>query len=327
MVFSYVVIFGLFAYLARTYPDEMEQSVLYSFRVQILIGLLLFLLHQQVDLEGISRIHLLYYEPSYFAFALVIYTGIVFFKTLTQGWRPMAFDLGMLLIALFITKSATLMIGFVIIYALGNLMTDFQWKKVAWGLGIVAILLGVSYAYATYETDLLARTLQIFFSSGDVFFALIDRGGNRFPRIEAASYIFQHNLWLGVGIGNYESYTTHVDLSAFSRGTGDLAVENKPAVNIYLELLATTGIPTATAFFAFLIRTLTLRRVSAMDDRQKSYLLGLIGLLILLNFDGNYLRPYLWMILGLFSGSIPMSRIIESEQVMPAGQEPRLIGQ
>jgi O-antigen ligase len=301
VVFSYGVIYALFYYFAREHQNDFVAAILLAGRAQMVIALLLFAAHIQ------DRAYLLYYEPSYFAYGLIPYVAAVVWGIFSGKTKLLALDALLLLVTLVDTGSATLLTETGVIWIVGIVFNGFRIRQV---LTAAAVAVGIVIAlivYANTAHDLMAVTIKTIISSPDAVAAMVGRGGDRMPRLQAAWYIFNLNPWLGVGIGQYRSVSSTLDLSSFGGGVSYLSAADTEAINIYVELLATVGIPTACLFFAFLIRTLTLRKLKTLDDRQKILLLGLVAMLIMLNFEANYLRCYLWMLLGAYTGSVAVA--------------------
>ena len=297
VIFSYGVIFPLFYYFAREHRDSFLDGIVLAGRAQIIIGALLVILHLQI------RARLLYYEASYFAYGLVPYCTIVIWRLLHKIRQNRTLDCGLLVLAVLTTGSATLMLIIVLIWLLSAIVIGLKAKQVIRMIMAAAALIVGLIIYAQFAHDLIAYTINSVLDSGNLIVALLDRAGNRIPRLLGATYIFQQHPMVGVGIGQYRNFSNTVNLSKFNGSAWNSAGDNQ-AINIYLELLVTTGIPTACVFFLFLLRTVTLRKVRALDDQQKIVYISLMAMLIMLNFEANYLRPYLWMMLGAYTGIV-----------------------
>ncbi len=297
VIFSYGVIFPLFYYFGREHRNSFLNGIVLAGRAQIIIGALLVILHLQI------RARLLYYEASYFAYGLVPYCTIVVWGLLHKVRRNRALDCGLLVLAVLTTGSATLMLILALIWLLSSVVIGLKAKQVVRMIMAAAAVIVGLIVYAQFAHDLIAYTINSILGSGDLITALLNRGGNRIPRLLGATYIFQLHPMVGVGIGQYRNFSNTVNLSQFNGSAWNSAGDNQ-AINIYLELLVTTGIPTACVFFLFLLRTVTLRKVRALDDQQKVVYISLMAMLIMLNFEANYLRPYLWMMLGAYTGIV-----------------------
>ena len=292
ILFSYFIIFGLFAALARWRGAELFRAVVLAFRLQIAIAALLWTLGIQ------ERGCLLYYEASYFSLALLIYAAIVM-----VGWQSgtgRLADLFFLLLALVVTQSALLLVGTAVI-ALSGMLLGGDAKRALRILLLALVVFAALCVYAQSSDDLLAQTFRNLLSRDQFANYLAERGGNRVPRMECAWDVFCSSPSLGVGVGAYESHISTLDVSAYSHQNHYLAVENQPAVSIVLELLATVGVLGTIPFLAFVIYSLV--RAGRGDARQLSYKVALCGMLAVLAFDSNYLRPYFWMLLGICAGS------------------------
>jgi O-antigen ligase len=233
----------------------------------------------------------------------------------------MAMDVCLLVVAVFITKSTMLMVGLCVVLVVSPFLSGITLRRVATVIAILVCSLAGSLVYANHSNDLLASTIRGAYQSPDVMEYLMGRGANRVPRMRAARDVFLEHEWMGVGIGAYESAIRRRNMSAYSAGQWWISVADQPAVNIYLELLATTGLLGAAPMFGFFARTLMLSRLRSLDYIQRSYLLACVCLLIMLNFDSNYLRPYLWMILGVYSGSVGPSAVVARRDIERSEQD------
>jgi hypothetical protein len=298
VVFSYGVIYPLFYYFARNHRDDFIGAIVIASRAQIAIGLVIYVTHLQ------PRAALLYYEPSYFAYGLIPYASITIWKLFSGKQREAIPDLAMLVVGLIETGSATLLCAMVVVWVLSTFVSGLRARQLINVSVAAGALLIALYAYSLVANDLLATTIRTMVTSPNKIQQIMDRGGNRIPRLLAATYVFNLHPLLGVGIGQYRNVSNAIDLSSFSQGNSYLSAQNNEAINIYVELLATTGIPTASIFFLFLIRSVSLRRTSTLDDRQKMLFIALTAMLFMLNFEANYLRPYMWMLLGAYAGIV-----------------------
>lgn len=298
VLFSFLIIYPLFYYFGREHRADFLAATVLSARMQILAGVV-------VVAAGLQhRAALLYYEPSYFAYGLIPYVAITMWRLYTPKARESVLDLFLLLVALVETGSATLLLATGVIWFVASCVNGIKLRQV---IGVCSVILAFFLAiviYAHISNDLLATTVRELLASPNRVETLVQRGGNRIPRLLAAAYIFTDHPWLGVGIGQYRNVSKTVNLSSFSKGSADNSAQNNEAINIYIELLATTGIPTASLFFLFLLRTVMLRRPRELDDGQKAIFIALVSMLLMLNLESNYLRPYLWMLLGAYAGML-----------------------
>ena len=273
------------------------RAIIISYRIQILAGAVLVIC-------GVHpRAQFLYYEPSYFALALILYIATAVYFWMHKGFRSVAVDLGFLLVALAITQSATLLLagGVVLI------VTVFYYRPLAVIIAIPASIAALYFAaviYAENFDDLWAYTFRGILSASDplgALTAIAERGGNRLPRLLAAYDIFLSHPSVGVGLGAYESFTEHLDLSVYYDNIEYLSVEGAPPINIYIEILATSGIIGFVGFLLFLAAVVRNACFSGIKEK-KMFLIAFSSMLLMLNFESSYLRPYLWMVIGCLCG-------------------------
>ena len=305
IAYNYFVIFLIFKYLSMKYYNTIFRLLVYSFRLQIIIATLLYLLGLQ------HRAYLFYYEPSYFAIALIPYISIVYYKFKTKEKKYLYFDVVLILMALVITKSALLLLILLLIifiYLINNISLKSMITFLLFTV-IISILtiINKDYFLLYINNNLLLNTFYHIISSNsiqDLVTFLIERGGNRIPRVHLAWDIFLSHPIFGVGIGNYENYTNLIDTSAYLFGNPwDEPIYGKPAVNIFLELLSSVGIVGFMSFVLFISYLLRKVKFRYLDTIQKSYMLAFFLTIIVLMFESNYLRLYVWMIMGLLAGS------------------------
>lgn len=295
ILLNYVCVFMLFAYLARSNRAALFKALLYAFRLQIFIAIVLAFMGSQ------TRAHLLYYEPSYFAIALTLYCAIVFVMYV-EGRRPYL-DACFLAAVLWATQSIMLLLAILVVTGTTICISRFNKKIMRRTLLATMLSALFLFQYSSSRDDLLAGSLhQLSQTEGGPVVGLLYRSGNRWPRLVATWDVFLENPFIGVGIGAYESYLELVDTAPYYDWVAWLAIEDLPAVNIYLELLSTVGILGTIPFLLFLYSLLRYCRFRHADIYQKSATVAVLSMLILLNFASSYLRVYMWMTMGIFAG-------------------------
>ncbi len=321
---NYFLIFVIFAFLARQYGTLLYRSLLYSFRFQILAGWLIVLLGLNLNESifasrtfagwfNVGRSYLLYYEPSFFAIALSSYVAIVIDKLNRLKFKECWLDLIILLIGVYSTKSATLVLAIVIAVVVSTFTPRIRSRRVLLGILVAVILSLGAYGYAMNQKDLVANTLRAIITSNDPIRYLIIRSGGRVVRMTCAWDVFlEHPFW-GVGIGAYEAYTRNIDLTYCMRQLDypvwSDVITNQPAISIYVELLATTGVLAAVAFFVFILRILFYKKLRTLSSIQYQYWLGLVTILAIMATQANYLTLCIWMAMGIYFGSVQKTKI------------------
>jgi hypothetical protein len=284
-----------------------------------------------------NRAYLLYQEPSFYVFALSIYVGIVVSRILKYGLWQSLFDAAILFIAIYSTKSATL--GFIILFAaFVSFITKITLKKIytLTAFGAISLVIGLVIATSQpYNVNdqysgvrplradtLVVDTLQGILLSGDPVTYLQFRSGGRLVMMDCQIDAFIKYPLTGVGIGAYSEYTQltgfkHcLDNATYPLGAGALLYSNAflPSMNIYLEMLATTGILASLCFFLFLGLVLFRCPIPSLKGYQKEYWVSLLTVLITALAQPTYLNPFIWLALGLYSGSIQSTHFVKAKQ-------------
>jgi len=306
LTFNYLIVFTLFKYLAGIYNQQVYSYLFIAYRLQIIIGFFLYLTNLQ------KRVSLFYYEPSYFSLSILIFISISVIRFYADKNYKYWFDFLLILIGIMITQSMTLIIGlfFIILFTV-FLKIKLNFLNFLKGLFflfifIFSIIFSINHIITSNNSLLMHSLISIVNSSdiSNIINFLIHRGGNRVPRIECAWDIWNKNLIFGVGIGAYKAYLSTVDTSVYLFGyKWDEPISGRPAINIYLEILATTGIVGFIGFIGFISFLLRKVHFQKLDYIGQGYFVAFFTLMFTLNFESNYLRLYLWMTLGLLAGS------------------------
>jgi len=117
----------------------------------------------------------------------------------------------------------------------------------------------------------------------------------RLATYRSAYHLFRSSPWVGVGLGNFALVTDQ----------GKTDANQYPIVNnIYLEVLAETGILGALALFAIVVISLrTLWRLRSSDSDMIFPTLALapvlVGLLVQYNFFSTIYILFVWVVVGL----------------------------
>lgn len=135
---------------------------------------------------------------------------------------------------------------------------------------------------------------------------------------ETAYRLFEQHPWLGIGLGNYTFY--------FADALADRALFPNPELlfkltpekgrnlvvtpkNLFLRILAETGVLGAAAFLAFLIAVAGCVLFLLFTPQPQARALGLAGLLILLGFGvisfsvDSFALPNMWINFGLLTAA------------------------
>jgi O-Antigen ligase len=306
VLLNYLFVFVIFAFLSckENSKEKLFNGIIISFRFQVLVSLFFFFLK-----IGISeRVSLFYYEPSYFAFALTLYISTIVYRFNGRLNSWVFLDIVLVFIAFLTTQSFNLILILLLCLTcsllVGQKNRNQQKNTLALLFGILLMYLFV-YLYTQNIDDLISTRLRSALESDNILDYLSSAGGNRIPRKECAWAVFLQHKWFGVGIGAYDSYTltTNIQECLSFLANDDLSPIGKPATNIYIEILSTVGILGSWPIFLFFAYIVFRKNFTRLDMIQSSYFTAVVSLLLLLMYDGNYMRLYLWMFLGIYYGS------------------------
>lgn len=297
IIFNFLFISCVFKHLAEVDYYSTIKGVINSYRVQIIAGALFYFVHLQ------DRAHFLYYEPSYFAIALIPYVIMVLCSVLQKDSIVITpsislMDFFLCLVAIYTTKSANLLLVFLIGFCVISLHGRKKFIKVSASLFILALAFIFLYYYAQQNDDLIAMTFKNIFMSGDIVDGLRDRAGNRWYRFEMAYKIATEHFW-GVGIGAYIEYTlSNMSLyPQYSQLPWYLNPIGLPVINLYIEMAATCGWLALVIWLFWHYRLLFSRKVRLFKGTVIYYSL-LVSMIILIT-ESSFMRPYYWILIGI----------------------------
>ncbi|KJY79059.1 O-antigen ligase family protein [Vibrio nigripulchritudo] len=260
-------------------------------RVQILCCLTLYTL-------GMDRPSIFYYEVSYLVIALIPYTFFsigVFAKNKVEGFS--FFDFVLVFIFLLISQSASLVLAIFLSFILNYFRLRIKYLFYLFSFAFVSF--AFSSLYIIHVDNLLSDTLRKVLESPDLILTIIERAGNRFPRMDIAYDVAIENFYYGIGLGNFADYSISYNHSYdYSKGLPWNEPRGLPATNIFLEILAEGGIFVLLTFLVFLVSVIDI------DFRRNEifvWKLAMLLLIILLCFESSILRPYFWVLLGCYS--------------------------
>ena len=244
---------------------------------------------------GFHRARFFSYETSYLSLLIVtLLPAIMSSNLLRVSWNRRIIWIFSLIIFSIFSFSTLLFLGIVafsFVYLIAN-------KKIS----IYLIFLPIIYLVLNlFKLPILFKVdfNKIFahmnsFNFNEILQLFMSISGNRANRIQLAYENVLENFPDAVGVGNYlkinngfipELYSLPMDKNPYYL----------PAVNIYLEALATIGLGGIFLIIIFLYA------FSKIDTRTLSgtfYLIFTVQL-FLLNFESSFIRPYVWLFLGI----------------------------
>lgn len=300
MIYSFWIIFSYYFFFSLSYRCAYQLSE-QTFDIFILNGRIQILFSAILYFAGVhQRATFTYYEPSYMAVALIPYVALCFFSSKSTV-------LDYILIALFagVSQSANFL-TVIILFSLIKFYSIRNRKNFFLIGGSIIGLLFFGLAYLYYDKTNINHALVVGIIEGginlDALQLLIQRGGNRVPRMEAAFDVFTDNIFLGVGPSNYINYTANMNFDYVTDGIEWIDPEGKPPTNAFLEAGLNAGIFSIVMLIGLFFYAFS--KCSKIKNNNLRWLLISITLVIflMLQLDSNYLRAYCWIAMGAVFG-------------------------
>lgn len=297
ILFNFLFISCVFKKLAEDDYGSTLKGIFYSYRFQIIVAAFLYFAHIH------ERAQFLYYEPSYFAIALIPYvvifiTSFIYKNKTINLPKATLFDLFLCVLAIYTTKSANLLLIFVVSMCVISLHGKNKTAKVALSIGFLLIAYISLYFYSKGHDDLISITFKNIFMSGNFWEGLIDRVGNRWYRVEMA-YQVAVDHWWGIGIGAYAEYTLNSvsQYPFYNSLPWYLKPIGMPAINLYIEMAATSGWLALVIWLVWHYKLLYSRK--RKEFRGTVIYFSLLISMIVLNIESSFMRPYYWVLIGI----------------------------
>jgi hypothetical protein len=303
VLFSYYFFFVIGFRCTRDLGEKVFKVLIDNGRIQIVCAAVIYFMGLQ------ERAHLFYYEPSYMAIALIPYVASVLF-----GGNRKYFDFLLILLFLVISQSG----NFVLVLMLASICKAYTLRdnktffKVVMTFGAIFIFVLV-YVYLD-EKNINHRLIVAIWDAGiswDALWFIIERGGNRIPRMQVAFDVLSQNLFFGIGPSNFISHIQNLDFSHITNGIEDIEPYGKPPTNILIEAGLNSGlfglVMIVILFSYFFIRS---GGIANSEIRVKLQAMILIFILML-QLDSNYLRAYVWVGFGVAFAFMMKDRRVE----------------
>lgn len=228
---------------------------------------------------GVYRINLWFYEPSYLSTYLSIWYSLALYYLIVKGDKGYIKDIVFSILSFILSTATTGFIAIIVSFGFVVLMVIRKLKVkhyLIMGLTLIATILLV---------------LLVFPNVFDVFFLRLFEGisqasGDRIKRYSETVNVFLENPIFGIGTGCYGYYLNQAGLVP---------------TNVLLEMLASLGIVGTTMFLYFIFMPVVKAYKSNNID-YKAYSYSLIIFFIILQANQNYLRLYMFMIMGVVYG-------------------------
>ncbi|MGU9324755.1 O-antigen ligase family protein [Clostridium perfringens] len=291
-IFNYLFVFCLFYSWTRNKSNKFVYNLWRkTFLIQGFLIICQFVLEligikilNSQNYFGIPRPALWFYEPSYLATYFVIFFVISFYMFINTQEKMYRNDTILSIIFLVFITSSTGFIGIIIGFLICILFTKQKIIKKSKNIlkSLIIIIICAMISYKLYP-----KIFEIFI--GRLFKdGLVISSGNRMIGWKEALNVFRDNMLLGVGPDAYQAYT------------GSLI----PPTNVTLEILCYLGLLGLVTFIIFIISILrnSLIEIKEFDVISKAIFVSFLVFLIILQFNQNYLRLYMWMLLGIIAG-------------------------
>ncbi len=197
----------------------------------------------------------------------------------------------------------------------------FSWKARFAALGGMAVLGGVALWFLGRVNPYFARLWTALGMPLEHYVYMLGMQG-RFSYWQAAYEVYREHPWLGVGLGNFAFYFAHTVhpkplgldhelLKVLLPGSGYGMVTPK---NLYVRLLAETGLAGFVAFFAFWQSVFQegVRLFVSQDDEMTFWgmgaVLGFAALLLFAISFGSFAVADMWVFLGLVTAAALVQR-------------------
>jgi O-antigen ligase len=319
LIFSTVNLFNSYLKVVRFF-----KLYYYSFFLIAIFGLLQFILPflnikpilvQQWWTDQLPRINGFSYEPSYFATYMLIgwvmsaYLLLNPVSFIPKKWIILIFGIETLVMLLSSSRMGWLMmILWFMQYPIKILIRLWIGKVYKSHFKIVLTISGLTAAaaYYTYKTIGFEPLKVVFYGLG-LFGTASHSSGSRLSLLADTLTIFMKSPLIGYSLGGIPS--------AIGRLSGievvdQLVAKEFEGINIIAEVLAASGIigfiPFVIYFMVLILNPVALgkRRLGIQPDIRSmllSSVYSLIFLLLILQFNQNILRPYLWLHISILS--------------------------
>ena len=275
---------------------------------------------------GELRPHLWFYEPSYASIFFTAYSGAaLYLATMGQKWAFL--DVAISLIVVFTLRSATGAGGLITSIVLCMLISRYRMRLIVVVAGLGAILVPISIMYLIHNKGLMLMVGFLFqhvASVGDLFQAILLRGGNRIIRLIYGWDAFIHHPLFGIGFGADKAYVATAAVPELARPYVFpwSNYEDDPFINPFIEAAGTMGIPGLTVFALIVLQPIR-RFIGLRRDLRdevvliKGVLVGFIAMFLVIQAEGTLLRPYLWSTFALSLGAFDRWRASQRKAATP----------
>jgi len=306
---------------------------IFSFTLLALFGLFQFLLGlvginiyiRQWWIDGVlPRINGFSYEPSYYGSYLIIGWSILLYLYIKNKIFFSQYKYSFLIISVAIILSSSrmailmMLIGFLylILVSICRSLYTYKIRKRDFKLFIVFVLIIASVGAFIYNN---IETVKFLFSGLGIFATSNHSSEERINEALDTFEVFLNSPFIGYSLGGVSPAIAKLKgVIIYSQ----IDAKNFEGMNIFLEVLAASGLVGFIFFMLFFIvlyykafKTMKqLRNIASMQYTMIGSLsFALFIELFILSMNQNILRPYLWVLIGMFGTSILIGKKIIHE--------------
>lgn len=277
--------------------NELFIPLMIAYRVSIVVTVFLVVFGIQ------QRGHFILYEASYWAIFLIPYASIFFFRLLNNSHDNKLLDCLLLFIALLLSQSASFVIWcFFVVVGLMFYMGKLKLKHLVFFISVITIVAVLLINFNQRAGYIYSEAIKASNVEG-VFNVLIFLAGNRVQRVLVPYYVGIDNPFFGVGAGLLREVAPLLNPDDF-KIYGITAIDfnlnsSAPGVNILLEIFSEYGVVGVIGFLGLVFYVLS---GTKKDSEFLPLRVALIVTLLALMIESNFMRYYLWALMGFLLG-------------------------
>lgn len=277
--------------------DVLYDGLIYSYRGSVFVTFIFVAAGLQ------ARGHFILYESSYWAIFLIPYISIVAYRFFCDKFNYSRIDFIVILAGIVLSQSASLVIWILLIVfafmiSLGKIKLIHVFSVCA--TLVLAFLLLVAF---NARTSHLYHQIMVVDDISSFMGVLIFLAGNRIQRLLVPIEVGADNPFFGVGGGmlrNVVSSMSVDDFKIYDQSAYDFVLDSSaPGVNVFFEIFAEHGLLGVLGFLVFLV---FIYRRTLCSSKLLPLRIALVVTLISLLIESNYMRYYLWVLMGIILG-------------------------
>lgn len=228
---------------------------------------------------GVYRISLWFFEPSYLSTYLSIWYSLSLYYLIIEKDRSYIKDIVLSIVSFVLSTATTGFIAMIFAFGCILLLSINKLKLKHYLYILVGIVISLLVLVVMFN-----NVFEVFFLR--IFEGISEASGDRIKRYGETIGVFLKYPIFGIGTGCYGYYFNQTNLVP---------------TNVFLEMLACLGIVGTTMFMYFIFNPI-IKSIKTTNINLKAYCFSLLIFFIILQANQNYLRLYMFMILGVVYG-------------------------